>query len=253
MGAWQNIYLHLLPSFLSRSLKFDPVLPLPFAPIVFATCVFVTATIVWEFYRGAKARHDLTGESYFAGLINLTLRNRRRYGGYIVHFAIALFFAGVTGSMMYKKEVRKDLQPGDTLRIAGYELKLDKVAIERVPGWKESLLAHVDVFHKGRKLLTLKPRQDTFEGFEGEMQQTPIPAILYTSKHDLYLVLRQVAHPNNLESTSIHLQVLFFPMLVWVWVSGVIFLIGNFVCMLPGGKELRAPERVTARGWVMER
>ncbi len=228
-------------------------IPISFSLIVLATCVFVTAAIVWEFYRGAKARHDLTGESYFAGLINLTLRNRRRYGGYIVHFAIALFFAGVTGSMMYKVEVRKDLQPSDTMRIAGYELKLDKVTRERVPGWKESLLAYVDVSLKGRKLVTLKPRQDTFEGFEGEMQQTPIPAILYTPQHDLYLVLRQVANPNDLKSTSIHLQVYLFPLLMWVWVSGVIFLIGNFICMLPGGKELRAPERVTAKGWVMER
>jgi cytochrome c-type biogenesis protein CcmF len=238
LGARENIYL----------LK---ILPVPLALISFALSVFVTAAIGWEFYRGAKARHDLTGESYLAGLINLTLRNRRRYGGYIVHLAVALFFVGVTGSMMFKREVQQQLQRGDTLRIGGYELKFEKVERKRVPDWKTSLVAHVTVSRNGRKVATLKPRQDTFDHHE-EMSNTPIPAIIYTPQHDLYLVLQQVATPNNLESSPIHLKVYFFPLLVWIWVSGVIYLFGSVICMLPAAKELRAAERAGTRGWVME-
>jgi cytochrome c-type biogenesis protein CcmF len=228
-------------------------LPIPLALISFALSVFVMTTIVWEFYRGAKARHDLTGESYFAGLMNLTLRNRRRYGGYIVHLAIALFFIGVTGSQMFKREEQQQLQRGQTMRIGGYALKLEGVKKNTVPDWKESLVAHIAVTQNGRKVTTLEPRQDTFFGYEDQMRNTPIPAILYTAQHDLYLVLNQVSDPSHLESTSVNLKAYYRPLILWLWISGVVFLLGGVICMLPDPREARAAERVTTRGWAAER
>jgi cytochrome c-type biogenesis protein CcmF len=69
-----------------------------YALVSFSLCSFVVATIASEFWRGARARQKSTGESFFAGLVNLTLRNKRRYGCYIVHLALVLIFLGFTGN-----------------------------------------------------------------------------------------------------------------------------------------------------------
>src|SRR5438876_190958 len=65
--------------------------------LCFAICAFVTATIVQEFIRGANVRRGTTGTDLLTAMVGLVSRNKRRYGGYIVHIGIVLIFLGFAG------------------------------------------------------------------------------------------------------------------------------------------------------------
>src|ERR1700686_4190595 len=91
-----------------------------FALICFILCIFVTATITQEFYRGAKVVRVRSGASWLASIVDLTLRNPRRYGGYIVHLGMVMIFIGLAGQA-FNKEVEKEVPIGSTVNIGRYE------------------------------------------------------------------------------------------------------------------------------------
>ena len=94
--------------------------------ICLTLCVFVAATISMEFYRGAKVIRARSGASFLASGVDLTMRNTRRYGGYIVHMGMVLIFVGLAG-VAFNKDVQKDMQPGQTMQIGQYTLRLQSV------------------------------------------------------------------------------------------------------------------------------
>src|SRR6267154_4729817 len=94
--------------------------------ICFALCIFVTATIVQEFYRGARVVRIRSGASWLASGVDLTLRNTRRYGGYIVHLGMVMIFIGLAGQA-FNKEVEKELPIGSTISIGKYDLLLQSM------------------------------------------------------------------------------------------------------------------------------
>ncbi len=79
--------------------------------IAYTFCVFALTTIVVELVRGTRA----TGS-----LFELIARNRRRYGGYIVHAAIVLFVIGVVGSSDYGTSREQQLAKGQSMKVDGY-------------------------------------------------------------------------------------------------------------------------------------
>ncbi|MFQ5574872.1 MAG: heme lyase CcmF/NrfE family subunit, partial [Terriglobia bacterium] len=84
--------------------------------------IFVATTIVLEFYRGTRARHDMSGENYFRAFFTLIGRNRRRYGGYIVHVGVVLLFFSVTGGG-YKTEKIVTVDKGEAFKVRQFELE----------------------------------------------------------------------------------------------------------------------------------
>src|SRR5260370_38741733 len=84
-------------------------------------CVFVTSTIGMEFFRGARVIRSRSGASLLASAMELTMRNTRRYGGYIVHMGMVLIFVGLAGAAV-NPDVQKDMQPGSQLKAGGYNL-----------------------------------------------------------------------------------------------------------------------------------
>ncbi len=84
--------------------------------ICMALCTFVLVSIVEEFFKGALVRRETKGESFAAAVVNLTLKNKRRYGGYIVHFSIVMIFAGLAGNA-FNRETKAQLATGQELRI----------------------------------------------------------------------------------------------------------------------------------------
>src|SRR5204863_5201151 len=84
---------------------------------------FVVAAIVVEFVRGTVARRAVSGEPWPVALAALIARNRRRYGGYVVHFAIVLLAIGIVGSSAYDSVGEKRLRPGETLAAGGYTVR----------------------------------------------------------------------------------------------------------------------------------
>ena len=92
--------------------------------IAYTFSAFVLATIVVELVRGTRA----TGS-----LFTLVSRNRRRYGGYVVHAAIVLLAIGIAGSSAYSSSVERRLALGQSMTIAGYTLTNRGVTVDAKP------------------------------------------------------------------------------------------------------------------------
>ena len=90
--------------------------------IAYTFSAFVLASIALEFIRGTRARRALSGGSWPLAFSALIGRNRRRYGGYVVHAAIVLLAIGIAGSSAYDTVNERRLVPGDTLAVGDYRL-----------------------------------------------------------------------------------------------------------------------------------
>ncbi|MBV9471247.1 MAG: heme lyase CcmF/NrfE family subunit, partial [Abitibacteriaceae bacterium] len=233
------------------------------AGTAFCLSVFVVFAIVSEFVRGARARHSMTGESLGTGFVNLLLKNKQRYGGYIVHLGIVMMFVGITGSSAFK--IEKDpitLQPGQTMQVGEYTLRFDGllkptdlpkdmeqqvaagVAILRngqpltnSDGKPYQLLPMVD-FYKPTGIMASEPRN----GQDG--QQARRPAIMSNLSNDLYLALTEFDAEKNTATIKAYLN----PLVKWIWFSTAFFVGGTALAMWPERKRKRVASEVAAPG-----
>ncbi|MDP9373735.1 MAG: heme lyase CcmF/NrfE family subunit [Chloroflexota bacterium] len=198
-------------------------------------CLFVAATIVAEFWRGARARRLGVGEGYAAAVWGLLRRNGRRYGGYLVHLGIVAIALGAIGSHLYQVERDVTLRPGQTVQIGRYTVQFDGrreyvVADRRV---NEAVLTIRD----GERVLgRMGPAKSFYSGFEG--QATTDVAIRTTPLEDLYIVL------NSWDAAGAVFRLAVNPLVVWLWIGGLIVLVGTVFTLWP--RPVPAPARATA-------
>jgi cytochrome c-type biogenesis protein CcmF len=126
----------------------------PFALAMFSTGAFVAAVVVQEFWRGTRARRAGSGEAAPAALVSLVRRNRRRYGGYLVHLGMAVIFVGVAASSAFQRVHDVRLSPSQTARIDGYDVRYRR-ATSALSNEKLTLGAVLDVSKDGRRVATL--------------------------------------------------------------------------------------------------
>src|SRR5205085_7165468 len=107
-------------------------------------CAYVGGTIVQEFWRGANVRRRSTGTDFFTAIVGLVGRNKRRYGGYIVHIGVILFFLGCAGQG-YKQDVKTLLKPGEEAKIGEFTVRHNSIAV-RDDGQKQMVTATMSVF-----------------------------------------------------------------------------------------------------------
>jgi cytochrome c-type biogenesis protein CcmF len=206
-----------------------------FAVLGFGLCLFVLATVVQEFVRGALARHAATGEAYPLALAQLVRRNNRRYGGYIVHLAIILIGAGVVGSHVYQQEAQAALQPGQTLTVGGYTLTAQGITATPNAG-SRSIAAPLNV--NGEELQAQKVFFDNFPN-----QPSTKVGLRSTPLEDLYVVLD--GWDGDGANARVSVSVFVNPMVSWIWLGGLVLLLGTFVSLWPATQRARA--RVPAR------
>jgi cytochrome c-type biogenesis protein CcmF len=128
---------------------------------MFALCAFVIAGVAQEIWRGTRARRAMSGEAMPVAVVSLVRRNRRRYGGYLVHVGMALLFMGVAASSAFQHARDVRLRPGQTARVGGNEVRYDKPtgAIEYRDGRIEKIVfgAQLTVSRNGKVVRTLTP------------------------------------------------------------------------------------------------
>ncbi len=205
------------------------------------TCLFVAATIVAEFYQGARARRHGAGEGYGAALWGLLRRNGRRYGGYAIHLGIVAIALGVIGSQVYQTERSVTLAPGQTAQVGRYTVQFDghRTYTDADRRVEEGVLTIRD----GERVLgQMLPSRSFYRGFED--QGTTSVAIRTTPLEDLYIVLTGW----DADGASFLLAV--NPLVVWLWIGGVIVLFGTVFAMWPRPvpRPLTVREREPARG-----
>ena len=194
------------------------------AAISFSLCIFVTITIAQEFHRGARARVRQHAESYIAALLALLRRNNRRYGGYVVHFGMVLVFLGITGSA-FVREGRGTLGEGESFEVGRYTLRVDELQeTQNANYWAGS--ATVGVYRGDRRIASLDPEKRFYIASE---QPSSEVAILQSAREDLYLVYSGM----NEDQTKAILQAYVNPLVLWLWIGGLVVILGTFICMLP--------------------
>jgi cytochrome c-type biogenesis protein CcmF len=130
--------------------------------IMFGCAAFALATVAQEFWRGTAARRAMTGDAPPAALLALVRRNRRRYGGYVVHAGMAVLFVGVAASSAFAHQRDVRLGPGQTTKVGGYAVRYVKPTFDvahdrRDTGALVSLGAVLDVTKGGKHVATLNP------------------------------------------------------------------------------------------------
>src|SRR5215467_8020703 len=192
--------------------------------------IFVTITIVREFYKGAAARSVGTGETFIESIVNLTLRNTRRYGGYIIHFGFILLFIGLAGQA-FTTDAEGEMAIGDTISVREYTLRMDKLGLEETPNYGAQK-ATISLFEYGKKVANLYPERRVYKAGQ-EPQPTSEVAIYSTTRNDVYVVFAE-ATPDGKKAI---MQVFYNPLTMWVWIGGIVLVIGTLIALLPNKKS----------------
>jgi len=195
--------------------------------LAYTFCAFVAASIVLEFVRGRRA----TGSVF-----KLIARNRRRYGGYIVHAAVVLLAIGIAGSSAYQTEREQILRPGQSLEAAGYTLTYTGLNGVKGPNYT-GYRAVVDVSGHGERFV-LHPGENNFN-IEGPANE----ASIYHDARSLGDVFTK-AQLAGQHTARIDLQVFVKPLINLIWVAGFVFVAGALIAMWPDAVEQR---RLAAR------
>jgi cytochrome c-type biogenesis protein CcmF len=202
------------------------------APLAaFFLAVFVTSTIVIEFVRGVGARMRAHGERPFHALARLVSRNKRRYGGYIVHFSIVLMFVGFAGAA-FNQETSGEVDEGDSLTLGRYTLLCRSVEETDTPNYL-SLKAVLAVSKDGKPVTMLSPEKRVYKASQ---QASSEVAMRSTLKEDIYTVFAGVSQ----ESGKAVIQVYLNPLVSWLWLGGILIGIGTIVCVLPDAGTARS-------------
>ena len=195
-------------------------------------CVFVTVTIGMEFARGTAARRAIAGGSWPRALRDLVNRNRRRYGGYVVHLAIVLLVVGVTASSAYSSVDEANLGVGQSMRIDGYTLKNTGLFQRRGPNYRLEYV-RLQVYKGGKPEGILEPGLRQYD--TGQVgNEVDIRSSLLTGT-DLYSILQ--APDRN--GSGVSVKVLVNPAVGLVWLAGVVFALGALITIWPDPREAR--------------
>jgi cytochrome c-type biogenesis protein CcmF len=203
-----------------------------YAVVCFSLATFVIATIVMEFYRGTRARQALMGESPGTALTRLIGKNRRRYGGYVVHVGIVMAFVGIAASSAFRIEEQRTLGAGEQVQVGRFTLTYKGVRTEDTPH-VTSMLADVEVSAGGRVIATMVPEKRMYKR---QQQPTTEVALRSTLREDLYLVLGSY----DAQSGRATLQVFVNPLVMWLWLGGFVIVLGTAIVMSPTAAEQRA-------------
>ena len=196
-----------------------------FYPLVsFTLCGFVAATVVSEFYRGAWAIRRKTAVSLPRAAVQLTMRNTRRYGGYIVHLGIVLVFVGFTGAA-FNVEKQGQLQPGEPLDVRNFTLTLERIETGKNDNYRFQR-AYIRAEKDGQPIATMMPEKRIYKTSQ---QPTSEVAIRKTwTGDDLYIVLAEAGADG-----SAFLQVFLNPLVNWIWLGGLVMALGTGIALVP--------------------
>ena len=196
-----------------------------YALMSFGLCAFVAVTVVMEFYKGARAIATKNQISFLRAVVELTHRNTRRYGGYLVHMGIVLMFIGYTGSA-FNKDTTEEVKIGSRFRIGAYELEVKEVTDGANPNysWQRAVIA---VHRGGQYLGDLKPERRVYAASQ---QPTSEVAIRRRLNEDLYL---NFASMSQSDPEAAVIQAYVFPLVSWIWIGFYVLLFGTLVCLVP--------------------
>lgn len=203
------------------------------------TAMVVTVT-TYEFYKGAQARSRKPGgKNFFVELVNLVVRNRRRYGGYMIHFGIVFMALGVIGIEMFQTETQATVGVGEQVTLGDYSVRYDSLAVFDTNDNRNVARAVVSVYQDGEFVEELNPRRDFY--YESR-QPVTIPGVRSSMEDDLYVLL---VDWEDISVSSATFKLYHNPLVSWLWTGAIVLIFGTAVAAWPEKEvqAVRAPAR----------
>jgi cytochrome c-type biogenesis protein CcmF len=170
----------------------------------------------------------------FASMVQLTHRNTRRYGGYIVHFGVVVVIIGFAGAA-FNQDKEMEMGYGDKMTIGPYTLICRSYTDDDAPNYA-SEWAVLDVYKGGKQIDTMTPVR---RFYKASQQTSTMPDIRSSLNEDLYIVFEGLNQDNGHPILKAHLNAL----VMWIWMGVWIMLIGTGLALIPNAP---APVRVAA-------
>jgi cytochrome c-type biogenesis protein CcmF len=196
--------------------------------------LFITLHELW---RAIRARSKSTDENFFLSSWRLVGRNRRRYGGYIIHISMVLMAIGILGIELFQSETQGTIAQGQSLSVGGYTVTYKDLAVFDTPDSRNVARAVVEVSKNGQVLAELHPRRDYF--YESQQPMT-IPGVRSTLESDLYVIL---VDWQPILATGATFKIYYNPLVNWLWAGSLLFIFGALVAVWPD----KDPEYESAR------
>jgi cytochrome c-type biogenesis protein CcmF len=194
--------------------------------------LFAAAAVLVEFWRATRGRSRATGEGLLVAFGRLLRQNHRRYGGLIVHLGVVLVTIGAATSTVGKLEREATLNRGETLDIGRYQIRFESLSASQ-EATHLLISADVRVLEGGRQVSALRPGQRIYP-----TSQQPFATvdIRHRPGSDLYVILG--GFDRGATWATIKAQI--HPMISWIWLGGLIVVLGGAVALLPAGRRLSA-------------
>ena len=187
-------------------------------------CAFVSWTVISEFIKGASALRSKNEFNWLSAMVELTHRNTRRYGGYLVHMGVVIMFVGFTGAA-FNKDTTVEVVTGSKVNIGAYELRIGEMKTGQFANYSWGILP-VDVFSGGQQIGTLNPER---RFYPASNQPTSEVSIRRRLGEDLYLNFAGTAT----DQKKFVLQAYVFPLVSWIWIGYWVVLFGTIICLIP--------------------
>jgi cytochrome c-type biogenesis protein CcmF len=214
-----------------------------YAVLAISVSTFALATVWIEFWRGMRVRQAMMGEKPWTALSRLIGKNRRRYGGYIVHVGVVMIFIGIVASSVFKLEVQRSLHVGESIELGGYTVRYDGIAIENDDHVERTFARMAVLDGYGPDAVQIGEVLPEKRFYKKPKQPTTEVSIWSTLGEDLYVVLGSYDPQSQLAV----FQVFVNPMIAWMWIGGVVLTLGTGICMWPSYVERAATASASAR------
>ena len=210
---------------------------LPWALVGFGAAALSGFTTLSEFWRGMQARRRAQNESLWRALFTLVARNRRRYGGYVIHLGVTFMAIGVVGTQFYQQQTQATLAKGQSLALGPYTMTYTGLAEFATDDGRQVARAVVSVYRDGRPVAELYPRRDYYVE---QQQPMTIPGVRSSLTDDFYVLL---VSWEPIGAGGATFKVYLNPLINFVWLGGLIFILGTLVAAWPDAQ----PEPAYAR------
>src|SRR5215831_5442446 len=216
-----------------------------YAMLAFCLSTLVIATVASEFIRGGIVWKNKLQTNIFAGMYQLSRRNMRRYGGYVVHFGVVLVVIGLAGAA-FDRDQEQEMATGDKIEIGRYTV-VSKAYTEDDNANYGSRAALLDVYRNGKFLTQLNPEERRFKASGG--QPVHIVANHSTLREDLYVTFQglddQTGHPI--------IKAIINPLVNWIWIGVLVIVLGTGMALVPNATPMSVPVPSTVAVANMEK
>ena len=192
--------------------------------VAFSLGAGVVTAISSEFLRGASVIRRHTGKNIFASMVQLTRRNTRRYGGYLVHFGVVIIIIGIAGGA-FKQSQEKQLNDGQSITIGPYRLVCASFSQDSNPNY-DTEFALLDVYRGNKKITQLAPEKRFYAA--SQQPETRV-ANHSTLAWDLYVIYAGKDPDSGLPIIKVFLN----PLMNWIWIGVVVVALGTVVALAP--------------------